>query len=391
MKRVLGVILALMLVLGMATMSVAAVKGDLNSDGAVSAADAAAILRYCVRLQELDQQQRLLADVDLSGDVTASDASMILRFVVHLVDEFPSEPPAPTTGSLDIYMIDVGFGDSILLVSPNGKTMLIDSGNNGQNDHNVSAKIQMNNLFDEFEIDSFNLGVYTHAHSDHVNGFINYMFSDYGFDAFAASGLNVNTSSSTYQNITAALNAQSFPTSYVTTTSNTAVFTSWDEDVDIDVLWPIANYRTSDWNDTSLVLKVSCGGYSIILTGDATAHVESELIRRYDADTLDCDVLKVGHRTSNGSTSEAFLASLTPDYAIASFSQYSYNWPGSYTVSRLAAAGLTWNTSSNSSGRLFGTAYHGNIHVSFDADGISISTEYDLTDSSWNAPYCEGK
>ncbi len=272
-------------------------------------------------------------------------------------------------------MVDVGFGDCILVRSPNGKTMLIDSSNNGSNDEGVAAREKIEELFTDLSINSFDLGVYTHAHSDHVNGYTGFLLDNYSFGAFAAPSVRVNNTSTTYTAITDALDAQSFSTYYVNTTTNTSVFSNWDSDVTVDVLWPSKNFSASDWNDTSLVLKMSYGGYSIILTGDATSVAEAEMIALHSEDLLNCDVLKIGHHTSNGATSTAFLNATTPDWAIASFTVSSYGWPGTSTVSRLSDLGLSWSTTQNANGTLFGTSYHGNIHVSISAAGITVETE----------------
>ena len=63
--------------------------GDANNDGAVTAADAAAILRAIVGLSVLSPRGALAADVDGDGLVTAADAAAILRFVVGLIDALP--------------------------------------------------------------------------------------------------------------------------------------------------------------------------------------------------------------------------------------------------------------------------------------------------------------
>lgn len=271
--------------------------------------------------------------------------------------------------------MDIGFGDSILVRSPNGKTMLIDSSNNGSNDSGVAAQEVMANQFAALDITSFDLGVYTHAHSDHVNGYTGFVLNNYDFGAFAAPSIRVNNTSTTYTSITDALNAESFTTYYVDTTTNTNVFTNWDSDVDIDVLWPTKNYSASDWNDTSLVLKLTYGGYSIILTGDATSTAEAEMLKLYSTDELNCDVLKIGHHTSNGASSAEFLNVTSPDWAIASFSvNTSYGWPGTYTISRFSDLGISWHSTANPNGTLYGTSYHGTIHVSLSASGVTVET-----------------
>ena len=67
--------------------------GDANGDGEITAADAAAILRAVVGLQNLQPECMVNADVDGDGEVTAADAALILRLVVHLIDQFPVEEP----------------------------------------------------------------------------------------------------------------------------------------------------------------------------------------------------------------------------------------------------------------------------------------------------------
>ncbi len=407
-KRIIAWVCTLTLLFASAGAANAAYAvGDVDGNGSVNAADAASLLRCTVKLETLSEDALQAADVDGNGKADAADAALILRWLVRLCNldgstpyqdptpspdataaptqtAEPSHTPLPSagtqTGTLDIYLIDVGFGDCILLTSPHGKTMLVDASNLGTNDHGVAAKTQITELLSTLGITHFDLGVYSHAHSDHVNGFMGFLTTDYGYDAFAFPSVHSTGSSGTYSNITTYLQQQSalmnFTLYPVDTSSDATVFTSWDSDVQIDVLWPPAGYETSDPNETSLVLRLEYDGYSILLTGDITRDVESELLQLYDADTLDIDVLKIAHHTSNGSTSAEFLKATTPILAVASVTQYSYNWPGASTVSRLMDAHLYWSTTQRPTGGLYGTCYHGNIHVRIDEYGVMVETEY---------------
>lgn len=277
-------------------------------------------------------------------------------------------------------MIDIGFGDALLVISPNGKTMMLDSSNCGTNDHSVTAQTQITNTLAAYGVTSFDLGVYSHAHSDHVNGFINFMFDNYSFGKFVYTSCNLS-SSSTYTSIISAIDSHSITKYAVDTTTNTAQLTNWDSDVDIDVLWPTAGYSTTNANDTSLVFKMTYAGKSILFTGDISSTVDALLISAYGSDAggrLDSDILKIAHHTSNSSSSDAFISAVSPTYAFASTStNTSYGWPGSSTIARYNTAGLTWYSTSNTSGRLFGTCYHGNITFVIDASGnITFDTEY---------------
>ena len=68
------------------------VYGDVNGNGKVTSADAAAILRSLVGYGPLSEQGKVNAEVDGDGRVTIWDATMILRYVVDLIDRFPVEP-----------------------------------------------------------------------------------------------------------------------------------------------------------------------------------------------------------------------------------------------------------------------------------------------------------
>lgn len=54
-------------------------KGDVNGDGEITAADARTILRAASKLEELDESQKKEADIDNDGKITAADARAALR------------------------------------------------------------------------------------------------------------------------------------------------------------------------------------------------------------------------------------------------------------------------------------------------------------------------
>ena len=85
-KRALSLFLSIALVCTLALPALAAVHGDLDSDGGVTAADARRALRAAVQIEELTPEEALLADLDGDGNVTSSDARLILRTAVNLED-----------------------------------------------------------------------------------------------------------------------------------------------------------------------------------------------------------------------------------------------------------------------------------------------------------------
>lgn len=101
----------------------------------------------------------------------------------------------------------------------------------------------------------------------------------------------------------------------------------------ITVLGPVSE-EPEDLNNTSLVLRVDYGAASCLFTGDMEEPEEKELLQN-GAD-LDVDFLKVGHHGAATSSSEAFLAAVTPQYAAISCGKDNdYGHPTEEALARL--------------------------------------------------------
>ena len=102
---------------------------------------------------------------------------------------------------------------------------------------------------------------------------------------------------------------------------------------DIRVMWP-PDYETVSENHGSLVLKVSWGAGSALLTGDLDSLGERELLEL--SPTLSADLLQVGHHGSAGSSGLAFLAQVMPEYAVVSVGDGNpYGHPAESVVQKL--------------------------------------------------------
>ena len=95
MKRVFALICLLLMLLIRPAAADETLPGDANLDGAVTAADAAVILRYAVKLDPLEGQAYRNADANLDGTVTSADAALIVRALVGL-DMLPESACAET-------------------------------------------------------------------------------------------------------------------------------------------------------------------------------------------------------------------------------------------------------------------------------------------------------
>src|SRR5690606_18757647 len=114
------------------------------------------------------------------------------------------------------------------------------------------------------------------------------------------------------------------------------------DEVRFDFLWPDAQTvdATEDANQISAVLRVTYGEFSLLLTGDAGVEVEELLVRRH-ADSLDVDVLKLGHHGSSTSSSPILLDVTTPELAVVSAGRRNrYGHPAPEVLQRVRERGI---------------------------------------------------
>jgi competence protein ComEC len=131
------------------------------------------------------------------------------------------------------------------------------------------------------------------------------------------------------------------------------------ETANLTVFNPVQPLEFTSVNDNSVVVKLQIGDTSFLFTGDAGADAEQSML---DAGLdLQSDVLKVGHHGSRTSTTQPFLDSVAPSYAIISAGENNpYGHPHQETIEKLLAKGVT----------VYGTFRSGTIIAS--TDGTSV-------------------
>ncbi|HZB79663.1 MAG TPA: MBL fold metallo-hydrolase [Nitrososphaera sp.] len=260
--------------------------------------------------------------------------------------------------NLTMSFIDVGQGDSILVILPNTKTLLIDGGER-QSSGKVLSTLQ------GYGLSYIDVMVATHPHADHIGGLID-VINNVNVGQVLDSG-QVHTTR-TFEDLLDTIYNKQIPLRSVSEGESINL----DPTVKIDVLNPPASIpdgsnNEAEFNDNSVVLKLTYGNFSALLTGDMEERNEARLVFK-NATTLDADVLKAGHHGSRTSSSLAFLNAVTPEVVIISLGAgNSYGHPHQEALDRISAFGAQF---------LHRTDIDGTITLISDAGGnISILTE----------------
>jgi competence protein ComEC len=233
---------------------------------------------------------------------------------------------------LELTSIDVGEGDSSLLISPQGKTLLIDAGGPigaSASQFDFGEDVVSPYLWSR-GISRLDAIAVTHAHSDHIGG-ISAVLRNFrpkelwvGLEPPSALLENVLTT------------AQSLGIKVVRRWEGEEFDFGWAH---TEVFYPARDAVVADKarNNDSMVLRASYGDTSVLLEGDAEKTVERYVTARHRPTA---SVLKVGHHGSTNATTTELVSSARPSFAVISVgARNRFGLPRMETLSRLSAAG----------------------------------------------------
>jgi competence protein ComEC len=231
-------------------------------------------------------------------------------------------------GVLEITAIDVGQGDSTLVVSPQGRAILIDAGGlpgTGHSNFDIGEDVVSPYLWWR-GISRLDAVVVTHGHWDHVGGMRAVVANFRPRELWV--GRNPPTPA-----LAGVLRRASEQHVQVTQLVAGDAF-DWGG-IGIRVLAPAQNLpaRPRRPNDDCLALKLTYHRISVLLEGDAEKPTERQIIQEQP----EADLLKVGHHGSATSTSRDLLEAVKPRLAVVSVGLgNSYGHPRREVLERLA-------------------------------------------------------
>ena len=277
-----------------------------------------------------------------------------------------SRAPKPS-GELQVHVLDVGpvEGDSILIISPTGKSVLIDAGDAGK------GKVVLDAL-KRYKVERVDYFIATHPHPDHL-GAADEVLNGIKVSNVIDNGVDLSTpDAESPAKAKGKGKAKAAPTPQPAKKSKTKTVTNFFDEYAaalkksgaqyekaqpgkkydlgggaiLTVLGPTEPFFAkeqmktggNDTNANSIVLRLDYGDFSMLLMGDAESQTEERMLGKKDLD-LEAKVIKVAHHGSKYATSENFIKRVRPEAAIISDGSWNrYGHPAQSVLDRLKAA-----------------------------------------------------
>jgi competence protein ComEC len=237
-------------------------------------------------------------------------------------------PQAIEPRTLELTAIDVGQGDSLLVVFPDGRLMVVDAG--GLLEYGRQRKSNLDTGEDVVSpylwtrgITHIDVLVVTHAHEDHAGG------AGALIENFRPREIWVGAD----PNPRVVERARRFHVPVIERRASPAFAYGG---ATIEMLSPPPDYApTKNINNDSLAFLITFGANSFLLTGDMERPMEARLLA--DGRPLHADVLKIGHHGSRTSTIQPFLDAVSPSIGIISAGfENSFGHPHRDVLARMA-------------------------------------------------------
>lgn len=277
--------------------------------------------------------------------------------------------PMPESGQLVVHYIDIGQGDCIYIAFPDGTNMLIDCGSEkGRKEYETSAISDLKELNPDGKIDRV---MATHSDTDHIS-YLDEVISEFHVGNIYMPNIRSNNLDKSVKiggrdvkvgDLDASKLKKFTDKDTIDTERYTEFFIAALSEPNCNITLNIGKYeiRGQDYTFTFYCLSqeewdrrhlnngeqinavspigiLEYAGRRLVFTGDSNESNEEYYCETYPY--VDCDVLKVAHHGSNGSSSKDFLQHVKCEYAVISTSGESYGHPAQEALDRLKENGI---------------------------------------------------
>ena len=221
-----------------------------------------------------------------------------------------------------IYYLDVGQGDSSLIITKHQKdVIMIDTGGKitypkedwQKREHEYSLMDNIVTFLKSKGLNKLDLLIITHGDADHI-GYSKDLINQIKVNKLMLNNNSLNNYETNLKNEIKQIISNNYQGKELTITN-------------------LNEYVGTDENDSSLVLYTNLSNYNILFMGDAPKMVEQNIMNKYN---LKINILKLGHHGSKTSSDYDFLKMLNPNYSIISAGRNNrYNHPSPETITNL--------------------------------------------------------
>mgnify|MGYP001216827067 CR=1 FL=1 len=253
--------------------------------------------------------------------------------------------------SLKIHFIDVGEGDAILVETPSGKAVLVDSGN-------LTSGFKLREYIKRNSIERLDKLILTHPHFDHIGGAF-----------FLVPAIKISHIYDNGEKLDLSQDIHRWYGDLIRKDPRYKVLRAQDEfsldGVSFRAIWPPDPLESTDFNSNSLVVMVEYRNFRCLLAGDLNGFGEKELLGL--GIDLTADILKVAHHAADDASSSEFIKAVSPEISIISVNQANIRgYPSKKVSERLKESGS----------KVYYTYKSGNILISLDEKGkIQVKEE----------------
>lgn len=268
------------------------------------------------------------------------DARTPALAIVLLAVSLVLAPPVLPDGRLRITVLDVGQADGIVIQTPLGHTILVDSGgrlergNSGVSSAEQAGERVVVPFLRRAGVRRIDALILSHPHGDHVGAAAPILRDGFSVGEIADSGQQY--SGYAWRDAIATAHADRVPVVY----PRAGMVWRTDDGVMLTFIGPSLPFIESNntINDNSIAFILQYKQFRMLFTGDAGVAAEQRFLS--EGIDLHADVLKVGHHGSAYSSSPAFIAAVHPKYAVISVGRHNmFGHPAPPTIATLQHSG----------------------------------------------------
>ncbi len=248
-----------------------------------------------------DTPQSSAQESSQSETATQKQTAAVTSTTQQTTSESESESKPEASAQMQVHFIDVGQGDCTLITC-GGEAMLVDSGERDDSNNVI-------NYIKTQGIRSFKYIIVTHPHTDHM-GEMPDILKEFKTEKFIMPKVpdSMIPTIMRYEKMLKQVKAQGLNVTW-----------SGDETYSLgsaQVKTFTPKQQQEDLNNYSTLVKVTCAGRSVLITGDCETSEEKDIMSQgFD---LKADILKVAHHGSYKGSSYEFLEAVVPTYAVIS-------------------------------------------------------------------------